>query len=589
MSVKKGVYVCLILFVFLGFCQKNTTHEKPKQNVVLILIDDLSMYGVTAYGADRMSSYKGAFENQKIATPEIDKLASEGLMCTNAFAYPLCEATRIALMSGKYNNRNFLRCKSQHASDVTFGDVFQKEGYVTGMFGKWKQTRGTKEIHGKDYISEFGWDDYTCYDVVTEGQRFINPFLVENGVIKNYQGRKDLDPITGRRWYGPDICNRNALRFLEKNQDKPFFLYYPMLLVHDDHKPTPDTKPNAIFDNFDEANHNRNGHTGDDHKFFPDMHAYMDKLIGNVVAKLDALGLRENTLIIVMGDNGTKESFSHVLPDGTVYPGRKGGTTDNGLHVPLILNQPGKIPANKNSIRTYEGLVDVTDIFPTIAQAADVQIPNSNSLDGISFWPQVLGKKADARETIYTWYNNNQPYTNKKELLIYAFDKNFKRYDATDEFPNGRFFDLRKDPLEKEGDYVVYRRFGLELHSGLDLNLLDKEQSEAFDQLGKVINSYKFNPVTKLDITGVKKCKVGAKVQLSSIIYPGTATRKNIVWESSNPEIASINKFGELTATTKGKTTITIYSWDDAYPLSANEPQTYRKNGIQKSILFEVE
>ena len=94
-------------------------------------------------------------------------------------------------MSGQYNSRNFLRCKSQHASEITFGDVFQSAGYATGIFGKWKQTRGTREIPAKDYIFEFGWDEFCCFDVVGEGQRFINPNLVINGEVHV--------PVTGLR------------------------------------------------------------------------------------------------------------------------------------------------------------------------------------------------------------------------------------------------------------------------------------------------------------------------------------------------------------------------------------------------------
>ena len=111
--------------------------DKPsKPNVVFILIDDLSMYGVSAYGSHQVTSLKGDFEATETSTPNIDKLAETGLLCNNAFAYPLCEPTRIALMSGQYNNRNFLRCKSQHASDITFGDTFKKAGYTTGIYGR---------------------------------------------------------------------------------------------------------------------------------------------------------------------------------------------------------------------------------------------------------------------------------------------------------------------------------------------------------------------------------------------------------------------------------------------------------------------
>ncbi|WP_066630864.1 sulfatase-like hydrolase/transferase [Labilibacter marinus] len=577
-----GFLLMLAPWVLLAKNKPSTT-EKP--NVVLILIDDLSHYGVTAYGANKVGSLRGDFKAETIATPNIDKLAETGLMCSNAFAYPLCEPTRIALMSGKYNQRNFLRCKSQHSSDVTFGDVFQQQGYATGIFGKWKQTRGTKEIHGKDYIYEFGWDEFCAFDVVTEGKRFINPNLIINGEYYDYQMRTDLDPVTGRRWYGPDICNRYALDFIEKNKEKPFFLYYPMLLVHDEHQPTPDTRPKKLFDEFDEGRNAHNPKKGDDRKYFPDMISYMDKLIGNVVTKLDELQLRENTLIVVMGDNGTKECFTHILPNDSIYPGRKGGNTDNGLHVPLVLNQLGKIKAGNHTIRKYDGMVDVTDIYPTIAEATSVEIPKSNELDGISFWPQVMGKKGEARDVIYTWYNNNQPYTSDKELLIYAFNKEFKRYAPCTEYPEGRFFDLRTDPLEKAGDTVVERRFKVMLHSGLDIARLTKEQQKAYHELGKIIDSYKEEDVQSLKIDAPKSAlTIGESYQLSCAVKPTNATKRNIIWESSNNAVVAIDKFGNLKALGKGKATISVYSWSDAYPVAANVKQTFSKSGISHSI-----
>lgn len=561
--------------------------QPPKTNVVLILIDDLSLYGVAAYGADRVSSNQGDFKNVRISTPNIDKLAKDGMMCMNAFAYPLCENTRIALMSGKLNNSNLLRPKAQHNSDITFGDVFKKAGYATGIFGKWKQTRGTKEIAAKDYIYEFGWDEFTCFDVVGEGQRYINPELVINGKPTSYKNRTDLDPQTGRRWYGPDICNRNALNFIEKNKEKPFFLYYPMLLVHDEHKPTPDTKPNALFDNFDENKDNKDGHKGDDKKYFPDMIAYMDKLIGNVVRKIDALGLSENTLIIVMGDNGTKESFTHVFPDGKTYPGRKGGNMDNGLHVPLVLKLPKQIPSAKK----YDGMVNVTDIFPTICDAANIEIPHREQLNGISFWSQAKGQTGEPRKYIYTWYNgNNNSIKNLEDLLVYAFDKNFKRYAPSKEYPNGRFFDLRIDPLETKGDTVFKRGFDLRLYSGLNINKLNKEQKAAYHRLGKIIDDNAYMPVKNLQITHAPtSCKVGEHVQLNYQVIPDNATRKNIIWESENPNVATIDKFGILTAKQKGKVKVNIYSWDDAYPGAANEPVTFLKKGITASVEIDVQ
>ena len=561
-----------------------------KTNIVLILIDDLSHYGVTAYGANRITSNDGKFTNKVFATPNIDELAREGLRVDNAYAYPLCENTRVALMSGKRNDRNYLRPKSLHASDITFGDAFKNAGYATGLFGKWKQTRGTKEVPGERYISEFGWDEYAAFDVTKQGQRYINPNLVINGKEYNYNGRNDLDPNTGRRWYGPDIVNRHALQFIEDNRDKPFFLYYPMILVHDEHKPTPLTQPASAFDNFPEiAQYNNQG--GDDRQYFPDMIEYMDHLIGKVVMKLDEVGVRNNTLIVVMGDNGTKEVFGHVLPDDTVYPGRKGGNADNGLHVPLVLNYPTVVPASKKEeYRTYQGLVNLTDIYPTVAEAAGIDMPQAEHVDGISFWSQAKGAEGEPRKYIYTWFIGNNSYEEVDEVgIIYAFNKEFKRYAPTKEFPKGRFFDLRTDPLERVGKKVVEAKFGKLRYSGIPLDSLTKEQQKAYKELGDVLEKNTMRPVREVQILApYKTLNVNQQVQLSYHLSPANAQRAGVIWHSDNPLIASVNKFGQVIAHRKGQTTIRLYSWQDAYPVANNRNPSYLTNGVQDAIDVEV-
>jgi arylsulfatase A-like enzyme len=575
---------------------KQVKNKHDYTNVVLILIDDLNHYGVTAYGANRLHSYDGEFTNRVFSTPNIDTLAKGGLRVDHAFAYPICENTRIALMSGKRNDRNYLQPKSQHESDITFGDAFQKAGYATGLFGKWKQTRGTKEVPGKDYISQFGWDEYAAFDVVTEGQRFINPNLVINGVVHNYNNRTDVDPHTNRRWYGPDIVNRHALEFIDKNKEKPFFLYYPMILVHDDHKPTPNTQPHSIFDEFPE-NADYNNTRGDDRYYFPDMIEYMDTLVGKVRDKLEENGLLENTLIVIMGDNGTKETFGHILADGTIYPGRKGGNADNGIHVPLILHMPKNIPNAidmstnvLNGYRTYQGLVNLTDIYPTIAEAAGIDMPDADQIDGISFWQQAIGASEKVpRDYIYTWYIGNNTYKDEDLFLRYAFTKDFKRYAPDKDFPNGRFFDLRSDPLERVGDRVVKKKWKLLRYSGLNLAQLDEQQKSAYLQLGQILDNHKLVRVESLAIEAPKTTlSVGETISIDAVVLPKTAQRQGIVWESSDPSIASINKFGELSAHRAGKVQISIFSWDDAQPLSANKAQTFVRNGLVAHQQFEV-
>ncbi|MDP4611200.1 MAG: sulfatase-like hydrolase/transferase [Opitutales bacterium] len=560
--------------------------QAKQPNVVFILIDDLSHYGVTAYGANRISSVQGFFKDVEFETPRIDRLAEQGLLVEHAYAYPICEPSRIALMSGKNNIRNYHFRKSQHASDITFGDLFQRAGYETCIVGKWKQTRGTKEIPGEKYIFEFGWDEFSCFDVTTEGKRMIDPDIVENGKKMHYKG---IDPITGRRYYGPDIFNRYALDFIERNQEKPFFLYYSMVLVHDEHTPTPDTRPKKVFDEFDITTKTKFGHyTGDDRHFFPDMIAYMDKMIGNVVDQLERLGIADDTVIVVMGDNGTKEAFSHTLADGTVFLGDKGSNKEGGLHVPLILRSSGEIPAGT----TYDGLVNLTDILPTICEAADIKHPDPQSLDGISFWKQAIGRNSSVhRDSIYTWFSGNQPSTSSEFVIEYAFSKDFKRYAPDANYPEGRFFDLRTDLFEKSGDRKVeYKQFWNKWHhSGLDLKNLTREQQAAFDELGKVLERKGYTPVQSMQVSkGEAPLRPGDTMELTARVQPTNASRTGVIWESSDPSIATVDKFGVLTAHKAGKVTVNAYSWDDAYPLASNAAKEYSKSGIQDSITIWV-
>ncbi len=556
-------------------------------NVVFVLIDDLSHYGISAYGADKVGSTQGFFEPVTVETPQIDSLAKEGLRCDYAYAYPLCEPTRIALMSGMNNIRNYHNCKSQHDSDITFGDVFKRAGYETCIVGKWKQTRGTKQTPGREYIFGFGWDEFCCFDVEMEGRRFLDPNLVINGKVENFSGK---NPKTGRPFYGPDICNEYALDFIKRNKEKPFFLYYSMLLVHDEHTPTPDTEPKSAFDEFDVNKKYEHGHgKGDDQRYFPDMLAYMDKLVGKVLNQLEKLGLEKDTLVVVMGDNGTKESFFHVLPDGTVFKGDKGSNKEGGLHVPLLLKLPGKIPAKS----TYAGMVNLTDIYPTLCDAVGIEPPNAEKLDGISFWPQATGKtKNEHRNYIYTWYNGNNPSTDLENLIEYAFNKEFKRYAPSTLYPEGRFFDLRTDLFEEVGDrkIKVPKAWNKWHYSGLEISKLTPEQKTAYEQLGKVLEKHAYVPVKRLQV--VKKempLKAGGSQELECRVYPENATRRGIIWESDNPEIASVDKFGTVTGHKPGMVKITAYSWDDARPLADNKnPEPYQRDGITDSVTIKI-
>ena len=565
-------------------------HGADRPNVIFILIDDISHYGVSAYGAKELNSTEGLFESVAVATPEIDRLADEGVLAKNAFAYAICEPTRVALMTGMNNQRNFVQAKALHASQITFGDLFKQAGYTTGIAGKWKQSRGTATIPGDAYVDQFGWDEIHCFDLLYEGPRHIDPNFVINGKINWYKG---LNPETKRRYYGPELVNRFALDFIKTNQDEPFFLYYPMLLVHDEHTPTPDTQPHHHYDNFEVMTHTGvkpdnsfGAFKGDDRRFYPDMLAYMDKMIGRVTDQLDRLGLREKTLVIVMGDNGSKAAFSYTLEDGSEFIGAKGQCKVNGLQVPLILSYPGSIAAGTN----YNGLINLTDLLPTLCEATGIELPNQADLDGISFWSQVTGTVSKAhRDHLYTWYNANRAMADQSKLISYAQEIGFKRYGPDANYPEGRFFDLRTDPFERAGAQKVKFDWNNWHHSGLDISKLTEVQRAAYNRLGAVLVKNAYRPVSAVEIvTSKDRLRINESITLQKSISPQDATMRTVIWESSNPAIARVDKFGNVTARQPGVATISLYSWDDERPVADGKNAALSKTGLSDQITLTV-
>lgn len=367
-------------------------------NIVLILADDL---GYECIGADGGTSYK---------TPVLDKLAATGMRFDQCHVQPLCTPTRVQLMTGIYNVRNYTTFGHMDPKSATFANILKQAGYATCMAGKWQLGRDP------ELPKKFGFDEYCLWQHLRRPPRYANPGLEINGRQKDYAHGE----------YGPDLVNDYALDFITRKKGGPFFLYYPMMLTHAPYQPTPDSAdwdPKARGENVNRAE-----------KHFADMVAYMDRLIGKLIAHLEELGLRDNTLILFLGDNGTGKGTRSMMGDRVVMGG-KGGTLHTGTHVPLIANWPGTVPAGKRSA----DLVDGTDFLPTLCAAAGVPLPGDLKIDGRSFWPQLRGEKGQPRDWYYCWYG---PY----DILVAEFAAN-ARYKL---YRGGQFYDLRQDPDEKQ-------------------------------------------------------------------------------------------------------------------------------------------
>ncbi len=399
-----------------------------KPNVILILSDDLGYETLGCYGG---TSYK---------TPTLDDLANTGAMFKNAHVQPLCTPTRVQMMTGKYNFRNYIGFGLMDPKEKTFGHIFSEAGYKTAIAGKWQlysyntlEERPEERNKGQK-IEDAGFDEYCvwhAHQTEDKGSRYKDPIIYENGQY--------LQETKGK--YGDDIFADYINNFIEDNQDDPFFVYFPMTLTHDPKEPTPDSEEYKLFEppsnktlggkNFDELEN-----WDDDSKFYKDMVEYHDKIIGRIISKLEDLNLREDTLIIYAGDNGTTRGIVSMMGDKEVIGG-KGLTSDTGTHVPLICNWPGTIP--ENTIK--EDLIDASDFLPTMTEAAKISLDQEYIVDGKSFFPQITGQDGNSRDWIYFYFDPNSPrvlrpvveFVRDKKWKLYSDDKMFNILDDPDE------------------------------------------------------------------------------------------------------------------------------------------------------------
>ncbi len=357
--------VCSMLFHAPAF-----SAERP--NILFILADDVGQEVLGCYGG------------QSYATPHLDELARTGMLFRNGFSMPVCHPTRLTLMTGKYPFRH---------GQVTWGDFPESEelttwanqlrenDYATYIAGKWQLCLLRDDpLHprrlGFQHSDLFGWH---------EGPRYYEPMIYHDGTVR--------EDTLGH--YGPDLYVRGLIEFMKANREKPFLAYYSMAVCHevtDDLDPPVPHGPFGRYDNYAE------------------MVAEMDRNVGRMVAALNALGLREKTLILFTADNGTppeiiiradgKELIREAVvskQNGLLVPGGKKKLTDDGTNVPLIANWPGTIRPGQ----VVDDLVDMSDYLPTFVELTGGELPQDRKIDGVSFAPRLLGTGSSPRRWAY--------------------------------------------------------------------------------------------------------------------------------------------------------------------------------------------
>ena len=408
----------IVMTLLLFLCPRvNAAASADRPNVLFILLDNVGKDWFRCYGS------------QEDQTPVIDRLARTGLKLRNFYVTPVCSTTRVMLLTGRYPFRTGWHTHHDPAiygggyfdwnREVSMARVMKSAGYDTCISGKW-QINDLFDPKQQDAIRRHGFDEYCLFPEGKKGHpahknRYWDAYVVRNG--------KRLD-TTGK--FGPDVFTDYLIDYMRRHRERPFFAYYSTILTHIPVVPTP---------------HNRGRHhQGREitpRELFAGMVAYADHLIGRLIAALDELGLRENTIVFIAVDNGTDNGTDQGAAES--LGGRVNGRisdegiyslTERGINVPLIVNCPALVPGGRES----DNLMDATDILPTLAALTGAKLPDGVIIDGRSFAPQLLDKATDPWRTwCLTQYYKTRVVRGKR----------FKLYST------GKFYDLAEDPLEK--------------------------------------------------------------------------------------------------------------------------------------------
>ncbi|MFB3892457.1 MAG: sulfatase-like hydrolase/transferase [Phycisphaerae bacterium] len=367
-----------------------TTGAARPPNIIFILTDDVGLPDIGCCGSDRFK------------TPRIDALAAAGTRFERCFAMPLCGPSRCMLLTGRYPFRtgmigNNSGGKIKPANEVMVPRMLKPAGYVTAQVGKWAQLPLQP--------SAFGFDEYLRFQA--------------SGVYWRDDKKKDTYTVNGKTQeipegkYMPDMMHDFLVDFITRHKDRPFYVYYSMSHMHSKLVRTPDSAGGA-----------EGGPA-----IYADNIAYMDKLVGKLVDELDKLKLRERTIIIFTGDNGSAGVGANTTVGGKKISGRKGTMLEGGSRVPLVVCWPGMTPAGKVS----KDLIDFSDFYPTLAELAGAELPKGVTIDGRSFAPQLKGLAGKPREWVY----------------VELEGKRYVRSDRWKLTGDGEFFDMKEAPYKE--------------------------------------------------------------------------------------------------------------------------------------------
>jgi arylsulfatase A-like enzyme len=443
--------ICLV-----GKVRSATTNQNNSgcPNIVLIVSDDQGYADSSCYEHPK-----------EVDTPNIDRLAAEGVRLTNGYASAyICAPTRAGLLTGRYQQRfGFYTGGDSRVglplNEVTVADLLKKQGYATAVIGKWHVG-----IEPEYHPLKRGFDEF--YGFLGHGAHDYFKLQITNEYNSIYRNDKRIND-TG---YLTDNLGREAVSFIERHQKRPFFLYLPFNAVH-----WPLQAPQKYIKRFDTGDENRN--------IYLAMLTSMDEAIGKVLDALKRTGVDDNTLLIFFSDNGgARKNFANngVLRDykQSVYEG--------GIHVPFIVRWPGKLP--KGAV-CDEPVISL-DIVPTICAAVGVKLPDDRVYDGKNMLPVLRAQTKKPLHKILFWDDGVKQWAVREGRWKLLFNREGSL----------ELYDLQTDIGEK--------------------NNLAKQNPQIVKRLQQVYTAWKNQMPPQLS-------KAGRKRQTSTTISSQKRTRKN--------------------------------------------------------------
>ncbi|MBD1259897.1 arylsulfatase [Maribacter polysiphoniae] len=457
------------------------TSDTP--NVIIIITDDQG-YGDLGYTG-----------NPHVQTPNIDAFAKEGIRFNNFYVSPVCAPTRSSLMTGRYSLRTGIRDTYNGgaimaSNEVTIAEMLKQADYKTGIFGKWHlgdnypsrpMDQGFDEslIHLSGGMGQVG--DFTTY---FQGNRsYFDPVLWHNGKQEAYEG------------YCSDIFAKNAIDFIEENHQQPFFCYLSFNAPH-----TPLQVPDSYYQRYKDIDP-ASGFDGDYRPFVAmserdkedarkvyAMVSNIDDNIGRLLQKLESLNIADNTLVVIMTDNGPQQ-IRYVAG----MRGRKGSVYRGGVRVPFFVRYPNKWKGNRN----IETIAAHIDVLPTISEVCHVKMPEDRKIDGVNLVPILEKKKVQTEDrSLFFYWTRRYPVLYQNMAVQKGQYKLVGHTDYNAQIEGFELFNIKEDPYEQYNLIQDKKEIAESLKTDLDRTFNELMASENILNQPKIlIGSEHENPV----------------------------------------------------------------------------------------------